>query len=753
MLEKILKGKGGTDPSILSLNTKPMAISDQPIPKILAFPFNGRGEHFTRPLKVGDQIEAGTPLAKIDQHLAQPSPVKGKVLNIKHVPNVRGGKPQSAIFLAPDEDTDSKVFPSLNEESATVEALLERLEQAAITTGHPCPADLVKMLTGEEALQNLVVTLLDHEPEVCVSLQLFRDRNEDCIKAVKMLARISGTEKTKVAIVEDLQEEIQFIQSNNLEVLPVPARYPESLQTVISKKLGGGKHVFVSIETALAALDAVKDGRIPNKKVVTIIDVDGKAKTNVRVHLGASISDVLENTGVVPSDGDTIVVGGPFQGFSQYTMDGVIDHGVDALMVIPKKAVGAWSPDPCVNCGSCIDACPENLQVQLIGRYSEFGLYENTRELSLDQCTDCGLCAAACTVRRPLMQMISLAKKELFEADDCSEPENDDQKPGMFQDPSMALYSTSTRFTVGAAPFKRAKSSLAQMNYAFLWALLPVVLVSAIAFTGDSYVNNLGTSFGAIPGFVNTMLYHLGVGPGVLTMLGVFGVAALGMGTGVITEYISQILMRQPYQATNGHAALTGLLVAMLMPPNVPPLALILAVVIAIFIGKQIFGGIGGYPIHPAIVGWLIVYISWPHELTPIGTATIAASHVATVIVTLLGGLALWYQGYIRIRIPIAILAGVAIFTFAFQGNLNGGILDQILQGHVILAAFFLATDATVSPANKLAGWIYGLGIGFMIMLIRAFGIWPDAIPFAVMLMNILHPLLDRIRPKIVKEA
>ena len=108
--------------------------------------------------------------------------------------------------------------------------------------------------------------------------------------------------------------------------------------------------------------------------------------------------------------------------------------------------------------------------------------------------------------------------------------------------------------------------------------------------------------------------------------------------------------------------------------------------------------------------------------------------------------------GYIRFEIPAAVLIGIAASTLIFQADLSGGILTQLLTGHVSLAAFFLATDHTSSPANRAAMWLFGLGIGFLTILIRAYGIWPDAVPFAVLLMNVVFPLLDRIRPR-VKEV
>jgi electron transport complex protein RnfD len=287
------------------------------------------------------------------------------------------------------------------------------------------------------------------------------------------------------------------------------------------------------------------------------------------------------------------------------------------------------------------------------------------------------------------------------------------------------------------------------MNMTFILALLPTGLAGAVAHSFGERNVELNAAFGPLHPLLETLVVEMGVNAGVLWLFGILGTLALGMGTGLLVEYACQLLMRQPYHATNGHGVLMGMMMALLAPPSVPWWVLVLGVGVAIFLGKQIFGGIGGYPMHPAMVGWLILLLSWPHHLYPLGSASIAAPHVAAVVTTLLGGIVLWLTGYIRWQIPAGVLAGTALAALLFRNALGGTFLDQFLTGHVVLAAFFIATDSTCSPANRLASLLHGLFTGFLIVLIRAYGIWPDAVPFAVILVNVLHPLLDRIRPRV----
>ena len=110
------------------------------------------------------------------------------------------------------------------------------------------------------------------------------------------------------------------------------------------------------------------------------------------------------------------------RGVAQFSLDGAVDAGVDALMLIPQEKVVPWSDEPCINCGSCLEICPVALQVHLICRYSEFALFERTEEFEIKQCIECGLCAAACIARRPLLQFIRLAKHQLRKESEVEPP-------------------------------------------------------------------------------------------------------------------------------------------------------------------------------------------------------------------------------------------------------------------------------------------------------------------------------------------
>ena len=305
------------------------------------------------------------------------------------------------------------------------------------------------------------------------------------------------------------------------------------------------------------------------------------------------------------------------------------------------------------------------------------------------------------------------------------------------------------KLTVGAAPHWRTPTSITRMNLVFLAALLPTAFAGAIVHAFGSRDVEVTGAFGPLNKLLATGVQQMGVGSGGLWFFGILGTLALGMGIGLLAEYACQVAMRQPYHATNGHGVLMGLILVLMCPPGIPWWVLVVGVFMSIFVGKQIFGGIGGYPMHPAMVGWLILLLSWPHKLYPVGAAAIGAPNTAVIAVTALGGLGLCLSGYVRWQIPVGVFLGVAISTLLFRGGLDGGFFAQLSTGNIVLMAFFIGTDTTSSPANRLASFLFGVVLGMLVMLIRAYGIWADAVPFAVILANVLNPLLDRIRPQV----
>lgn len=228
---------------------------------------------------------------------------------------------------------------------------------------------------------------------------------------------------------------------------------------------------------------------------------------------------------------------------------------------------------------------------------------------------------------------------------------------------------------------------------------------------------------------------------------GAAGRLALAAGAAALVELATQKLMRQPVRVWDLSALGQGLLLAMLLPPTVPVWLVLIGVIVTIVVGKQIFGGVGAYPLHPVLVGWAVLLLSWGNRVYPVDGALLGTAWLPSLWV---GGVALVVLGHVKWQAPLSMLVGVGLAALAMR-QLYPEVpvpVAQLQTGAAVLGAFFLAADPTCSPANEWPRILYGLLAGALVVVLRHFGTWPEPVPFALLLANLCSPLLDRLRPR-----
>lgn len=308
------------------------------------------------------------------------------------------------------------------------------------------------------------------------------------------------------------------------------------------------------------------------------------------------------------------------------------------------------------------------------------------------------------------------------------------------------------KFIVSHAPFWHNGSSITERNYNILLAALPAVIMG---------------------------LYQYGI-PAV-------GVVCLSVASAMLWELAFNKLAKQKEGIGDASAATIGMVFAMLMPATIPWWMVITGTFIAVVIGREIFGGIGGNPFNPAVVSVAMMMISWPallnfdamlvdynldfYMMYPLaslkyfGPESVSYMSPADLIMAkqsggigatfglglIIGGLYLIVRGFVRWEIPVSFLLGVAITAMIFKASnpeQYAGPVFHLLTGYTLVGAFFLAPEDSSSPVNCVPMLIYGLVGGFITVLIRNIGAYVDGVIFAILIINLINPLLDKIRPK-----
>ncbi len=280
--------------------------------------------------------------------------------------------------------------------------------------------------------------------------------------------------------------------------------------------------------------------------------------------------------------------------------------------------------------------------------------------------------------------------------------------------------------------------------------------------------------------------------PAALASVYIFGwraaaVMGVSIAVCVVTEILSQLIFKRESTARDGSAAVTGLLLAFTLPPQTPLWMVALGAVLAIFLVKQLFGGVGYNIFNPALSARAILLSSFPVIMTSwmkpvlslgsvdavsaasaLGIAKEAARGGAAAaspygymdlllgaipgslgetckIALLVGAAFLLIRGIVNWRIPVTFIATVAILSFIVGKDP----LAEALSGGLILGAFFMATDYVTSPTTGNGRLIFGTGCGIITFLIRNYGGFPEGVCYSILFMNCFTPLIESyVRPR-----
>lgn len=276
------------------------------------------------------------------------------------------------------------------------------------------------------------------------------------------------------------------------------------------------------------------------------------------------------------------------------------------------------------------------------------------------------------------------------------------------------------------------------------------------------------------------------------------------------TEWVCNLIRKKPCSLGDFSAVVTGIILALSLPPRLPIWTAVVGSVFCIVIGKMVFGGLGANIFNPAMVGRTFLAVSFgtlmttwtvpatldanmskvaPENIlvsdtsefrtqaTPLAWSKMAIKNElgadtyseanfrgtitgevggclgeTSAIALLIGGIYLLIRRTISFHIPLAVL--LSALAFGTVGYLMDSMayvqpLYHLTSGGLLLCAFFIATDPVTAPLTRRGMWIFGIGVGGLTMLIRIVGGYPEGIMFAVLLMNAVTPLIDRLCKRI----
>jgi electron transport complex protein RnfD len=266
------------------------------------------------------------------------------------------------------------------------------------------------------------------------------------------------------------------------------------------------------------------------------------------------------------------------------------------------------------------------------------------------------------------------------------------------------------------------------------------------------------------------------------------GVLALSLSTAMVWEYVITLVSGKKASIHDLDSAVIGLYLGMMLPATAPWWLVITGTFLAVVIGKMIFGGIGANPFNPTLIGMAILALSWKtlldfdaayvnYDFNFTALAPLAAvkakgalavsdlfpikdlvmgNQVGSISTTfglglVIGGIYLILRGFVRWEIPVSFVIGIVFTALCFNmanPDKYAGPMIHLFSGYTLFGAFFLAPENSSSPVNRIPMLIFGFCAGLIIILMRNIGVYEDGTVLGILLLNLVNPLIDTIRPK-----
>jgi electron transport complex protein RnfC len=293
--------------------------------------------------------------------------------------------------------------------------------------GAAFPAHVKLSPPKEKPIDVVILNGAECEPYLTADYRLMLERPQEVVEGMNVLMKILGASKGFIGIENNKPDAIESMKKavsgeTNIQVCALEVKYPQGAEKMLIKAAVGREVpprglpmdvgvVVHNIGTAVAIYEAVRYGKPLIERVVTVTGEGIKEPKNLMVKIGSLVSDLIKECGGFKSDIAKVISGGPMMGFALYSLDVPVTKGTSGILVLlEEEVVHIEDFGPCIRCGRCIDICPMGLMPSMLSVLSERGFYEEAKDYNLFDCFECGSCAYVCPSKRPIVQLVRLAK-------------------------------------------------------------------------------------------------------------------------------------------------------------------------------------------------------------------------------------------------------------------------------------------------------------------------------------------------------
>ncbi len=434
---KLLTFKGGIHPKYNKQYTEKKAIEKANSPKIVCIPLQ---QHIGAPAKsivsVGESVKVGQKIGEQQGFVScnVHASVSGKVISVKEqdIPGGRG----LCVTIENDfkEELHESIKPIENIEKLSKEELINIIKEAGIVGmgGATFPTHVKLSPPADKKIDALILNGAECEPYLTADHRLMLENPEDVVFGLEVLINVLkidkgyiGIEANKLDAIKAIEERVK--KSKNIEVVPLEVKYPQGAEKQLiyactkREVPSGGLPmdtgvIVLNVGSCAQIANTLKTGMPLIDRITTITGSCISEPKNLMIKMGTSVSDVINQCGGFKKDKNVgkVIMGGPMMGIAQHTVDIPVNKGASGILCLDEEESKTPKPQNCLRCGKCTDVCPAFLQPMYISAHSLKNDYESAEGYRALDCIECGSCSFICPARRPLLQSIRNAKKEIL---------------------------------------------------------------------------------------------------------------------------------------------------------------------------------------------------------------------------------------------------------------------------------------------------------------------------------------------------
>ncbi len=434
---KSLTFKGGVNVPGHKEMTENLPIKRAVEPAVVTIPLH---QHTGAPcealVKVGDRVKVGQKIGQSDAFVSAPvhSSVSGIVKSITPMA-IPTGLIVDCIVIESDGkgELDEPIIEPKDLEELTSDEIIQIIREAGITGmgGAGFPTHVKLSPPSGKKIDTIIINGAECEPYITADHRNMVEEPEKIVFGLKVIMKAVKVEKGIIAIEENKLDAISALieaskDEPNITVIPLKVKYPQGdekrlIDATLNRQVPSGGlpmdvgAIVCNISTTKAIAEAVQMGKPLYERVVTVTGNGIKEPKNLIVKIGTSFKDVIAQCGGFTEDAPgKIIMGGPMMGISQFSIDVPVIKGTGSILVLTEEEAKPVKVSPCIKCGKCLEVCPVKLQPLYLSTFSLKGRFDKAEEFHALDCVECGACSYICPAKRPLVESIRIAKKEII---------------------------------------------------------------------------------------------------------------------------------------------------------------------------------------------------------------------------------------------------------------------------------------------------------------------------------------------------